>query len=584
MLRTISCLLAGLFLIAAAYGQSSAPQTAKEYFDCGLSLLREKKFAEALDAFRSSARLEPNQPATQANIGAALIALRRPAEAAAAFREAIKLSPNEGSFHTALCRALSFSRSPAEAIAACQEGVRLTPDSPDAYAALIDAMIFGKSAAGDLQRLIDLGIARFRSSELMLGKAASYYAQTGNPLYASQLFERLIRINPNSAFYHARLADLYLRLQRDIDAVTEARKALELEPANPFAQYFMGKLFFELGQHEEAEAAFEKVLASGEELPDTRYYLALSQWRRGRTNTAISTIKAAVAETPESYTYNIELGRMLNQESRYEEAIAPLRKAVELDPKSIEAKAGLGLALFESARLGEALPILEDANRQQPGNEVVTMFLNVARSRQQQIPRIEEMKRFARENPQDAKVRAAILEALAYARRLPEAEAFVDEFWKLKPKDVKLILRIAVAYLTAGDLDKALAAYQRSLEVEENPGAYLGMAGIYAKRGQADEASKAYAKVIELKPDVPNIMKLYADHLRDNGRRREALEMYKRSLALLPMNGPALFNAAVLSAKLGESEAAKRYLGPLKTADPQLAKILERYFRLMILQ
>ena len=110
------------------------------------------------------------------------------------------------------------------------------------------------------------------------------------------------------------------------------------------------------------------------------------------------------------------------------------------------------------------------------------------------------------------------------------------------------------------------------------------MAGIYQKRGQVDEASRAYAKVIELKPDSPNIMKGYADHLRNTGKRREALEMYKRSLAMLPTNSPALFNAGVLSAKLGDIDSARLYLETLKTVDPKSAATLSRFLRLKLWQ
>ncbi len=75
-------------------------------------------------------------------------------------------------------------------------------------------------------------------------------------------------------------------------------------------------------------------------------------------------------------------------------------------------------------------------------------------------------------------------------------------------------------------------------------------------------------------------MKIYADFLRDNGKRREALTMYKRSLEMLPNNAPTLFNAGILSAKLGDLTTARQYLETLKAADPPMAKILARFLKL----
>ena len=51
-----------------------------------------------------------------------------------------------------------------------------------------------------------------------------------------------------------------------------------------------------------------------------------------------------------------------------------------------------------------------EAERLKPGEQVVTMFLSVARSRQQGMAQIEEMKRFAEENPKDLNVRVHLMQ------------------------------------------------------------------------------------------------------------------------------------------------------------------------------
>ena len=77
-------------------------------------------------------------------------------------------------------------------------------------------------------------------------------------------------------------------------------------------------------------------------------------------------------------------------------------------------------------------------------------------------------------------------------------------------------------------------------------------------------------------------MKLFADLLRDNGKRQEALEVYKRSLSLKPLQAPILFNAAALSFKLGDAVAGKQYLADLRGVDPQLAAKIDRCLRLRL--
>lgn len=77
-------------------------------------------------------------------------------------------------------------------------------------------------------------------------------------------------------------------------------------------------------------------------------------------------------------------------------------------------------------------------------------------------------------------------------------------------------------------------------------------------------------------------MSLYGNLLRDNGKRREALDMYKRSLALQPSNAVVIFNAGVMSMKPGRREEAFIYLESLRSADPKLAAILERCLKLRL--
>ena len=75
-------------------------------------------------------------------------------------------------------------------------------------------------------------------------------------------------------------------------------------------------------------------------------------------------------------------------------------------------------------------------------------------------------------------------------------------------------------------------------------------------------------------------MIIYANLLRNNGKRREALEMYKRSLGMLPTNSSALLSAGILSAKLGDLNAARQYLGTLKAIDAKSARVLARFLNL----
>ena len=573
MSRSTSLLIA-LFLTAnITLGQ--VQDVALDHFKRGIEFLKTQKLEEALNAFQAAAKLDPRSAATHGNIGASLMALKRPDEAVAAFRDAAKLAPIDGTFQTALCKALGASGKAVDAVRACEEGVRLNGGSASAHAALIEAMDRAERPDAEVMRLIAAALINFRDSEDVLVASAEYASYEGNRALAVEIWEQLTRRRPDSPYYLGRFAEAAVDVEREAEAITAARRTLEMEPSNPYAQYAMGRIFLELGQHGDASAAFTIARTRSDRLPYAEYYFGVSESRAGRAKSATEAFRRAVRDNPDSFDFHLALGRELTSNSQYEQAVPPLRRSVALDPKDFEAKLALGLALFESAQYPEGIKVLEEVDRAKPGNDTVAMFLRVARSRQEWVPKIDEMKASAKANPKDLNVRINLIETLSFARRINEAEPYFQEAMALKPKEVRDYLRIAVAYTTSGDDDKALDILRRSFEVGENPGTYLNLAGIYSKKGMAEEASAAYAKVIELKPDAPKIMKLYADHLRDNGKRREALEMYRRSLSMLPTFGPTLSSAAILSAKLDDMNAAKTYLATLKAVDPEMAATVE---------
>ena len=567
-LLIILCLTA-----SSAFGQADS---FADHVRRGVEFAQTGKPEDALVAFRAAAAIDPKSAPVHGNIGTTLMVLRRPAEAVAAFQEAIKLAPKDGDFHTSLCGALVATEKYDEAVKACEEGVRLNPESAIAHAALISAMDRANMPDAAVTPVVNTALTRFRESEQLLVAAAEVHSWRRNRQIAVELWEQLTRLRPNSPYYLGRFAEACVDVERETEAISAARRTLEIEPANPYAQYAMGRIFLELGQHGDASNAFKIAITRKDRLPYAQYYYGVSESRAGRTQSAVEAFRRSVADNPRDFNSLVALGRELTNNAQYEEAVPPLKKAVSIYPSDFEAKVSLGLALFESAQYQEGIQIMEDAERQKPGNEIVAMFLRVARGRQAAVPKIDAQKEWVKAHPNEVNGRINLIEALGFSRRIQEAEPYLQEVFALKLKDTRDYVRLAVAYVTAGDNDKALAILRKSFEVGEDPGAYLNLANIYAKRGQPEEASAAYAKVLQFKPDAGGVMKLYADHLRDNGKRREALEMYRRSLALKPTFGPTLSSAAILSAKLDEMDAAKVYLSTLKTVDPEMAATVER--------
>lgn len=582
MSKKIAALLLLFLTISVARGQEPQAETAQSLFEKGIRLLRERSYEQALSAFEASARLDSKQPANYANIGTLYLILRRYDKAESAFRTAIQLVPKNGEFYAELCRALSLQKKHTEALAACEQGVRLSPASDRAEAARLSALQAAGHNVAELQRLADVAVGRFRESEILLLVAVDIYLYNRNFVYAVMLLESLVRMRPDVSKFHGLLAETYLRLGRDTDALASARTALRLEPLNPYANYAMGLIFFELGQHDEAVDSFAKVNTDDQRLNYAAYYQAISESRRGRKEVAVLLLRALARQYPDNVEFVYQLALNLGELDRFEEAIPLYQRANELQPKNLDFMLGLAVSNMMRVNFEASIALFEELTKIKPDNEHYRMFLGVARSRQTISPRLPAMMREAEGEPKNVKIRFDLVRMLAFTNRITEADRYIKELYELNPDSHDIYVGLAIAFSEAGRNEQALDAYKRSLTKKETPSAYLGLAGIYRNRGEFDLAAAAFAKVIELKPDTPNIMKAYADLLRENGKRREALEMYKRSLGLLPSNAQALYHAGLLSLKLGDKNSATQYLAILRTVDAGLAKTLSRCIALRI--
>lgn len=565
-----------LLIPAAAQTQ---PQTAKDFFDKGLRLLNEKKFNESLDAFRRSAQLDAVQPATHANIGGVLMALNRIEESIAPFREAARLAPAEASFRLALCQSLSLTRNHVEAISQCEEGVRLKNEAPEAHAALIAALRTAKRHDEALQKA-EFAARKFADNEILLNFSAELNKQNGNYVRAVELYETLARLRSGSAVYQVNLAEEYLRSERDADAIAAARKAIALEPRQPLAHFYLGRVFFELGQHEEAAQSFQKAVEIDPKVADAFYYLGITDVRRSKSEKAIPALRQAVNLAPDVFDFNLELGKALNEAKLFDEASEYLRKAEKLNPKHFETKAMLGFALVGAAKFDEGINALRDADRLRPGDQTINMILGVAQARKEGSTQIDLMKRIAAKNPKDTDVRDSLAKMLIALRRNKEAEPVIEELLKNSKPSGEFYNNIAVLYADMNQHEKAIEYFRKAAELKPHHIIYLSLAGSLTKLGRTNEANEAYRKALEIKSDSIYILKSYADFLRDEGKRQEALEMYKRAVAAEPTNVPAIYNLSVLYAKTGNLDLAKQYYETLKLIDPAQARILNRLIRL----
>ena len=229
----IVCLLCLTITAQDVAPEANADKKAKvaQLFELGNSYMTEKKYDQAIDAYRELLRIEPTNAAAYHNLGASLGSTRRNEEALEAYQAAVKLAPSRAVFQASLASGYMNLRRWDESLAAFNEAIRLDPNRAETYNAL--GFLYDNT-----RRFEEALATHKKASELAPHQPASFhnlglvYMKLGRPADAIAPLEKALKMNPTyrSARYH--LSNAFSRLRRYNEAVDSFTKLLELDPDN----------------------------------------------------------------------------------------------------------------------------------------------------------------------------------------------------------------------------------------------------------------------------------------------------------------------------------------------------------------
>lgn len=302
----------------------------------GIAYYRTNRFEEARKVLAKAKRLRPAEPVIRYWLGAANLALRRHPEAIGELRghsdpEAIFL----------------LARAYAEYSAELTERVlRKAPESAEA------ARVRAEDAFDESERPHEEVAKPAPSCRLpkCLVEREEYEAAFAalKPVDAESIFllakasqglsravaEKVLAINPDSARAHLMRGEAYERgRERDFErALSEYRRALELQPSLAGVQFALGRTLWKLRRHEEASQALQAELRINPNHGAAHYYLGrvlheLSEHARADTH-----LRQALAARPGWVDALRALGQSLSAQGLRKEAVEVYRDAVAADP------------------------------------------------------------------------------------------------------------------------------------------------------------------------------------------------------------------------------------------------------------
>lgn len=312
-------------------------------------------------------------------------------------------------------------------------------------------------------------------------------------------------------------------------------------------------------------------------------------------------LEKAVRINPSDLQGQLVLAEIYSRQRDYTEAVAAYRKVTQLDPSRAEAFYGLGTILSKQTQYKDAAEALEKAAALgYAGKEIqfdlggvyeaVPDFAKAATAYEKYIglgtadawkarwrlgfcrsqlgeydAAIAALLEAEKAQPNDLKVRDSLAEAYVKAGRLEEAEAAYMALAGLNPPEAKNYYRQAYQmYDAAGKFDRAIGPLKRIIELDpknETNFYYLGMT--YFKVPDYDQAVAAFQQALAVKPEFPHAWYQIGSSYFNAKKYKEAAEAYKKYSALAPEDASGPLNVGVAYIQAKNYEAA---LEPLKKA------------------
>jgi Tfp pilus assembly protein PilF len=308
----------------------------------------------------------------------------------------------------------------------------------------------------------------------------------------------------------AKLAALLLALQTPVaDGIKalDAGKPAEAEAhflkavaadAKDFSSYF--NLAFAQSQQNkdlDAIANYRKVLELKPGLYEAELNLGILLLRQKMYKDAVPVLEAAAKQKPAEYRAQFYLGEALSNAGQGAAAEAAYRKALGIKADSAEAAHGVGQALLQQGKTAEGAPYFEQAAKLDASYEQTLLHLATVHEADKNLEAaIAIYKRF----PQDAAARERLGQLLTETGKAGAAIVELEAAVKASPT-VANLTALATAYLQNKEPEKCQPVMDAALRLEPNNGELRLLYGrLLRELRKFEQAANQFALAVKLDP------------------------------------------------------------------------------------
>jgi len=306
------------------------------------------------------------------------------------------------------------------------------------------------------------------------------------------------------------------------------------------------------GQLDLAAQKYRAILKLEPKLAPAYNNLGRLYFKQGRYTEAISVLRQGLTLDSQMAASRALLGIALFEVNNDQAARRQLTQALALNPKDLRAKLYLARSLLELGDLSSATHMLEDLERAEPRNPQVLYTLGEAYMKLAAAT----LDRLQKTNPNSYLVEVLLGKSAEAKQAFEEAAEHYRKAIAAAPNAQGLHYLLGHCLWRDGKFSDALREFQRELQVDPYNYQAAWHAALVLLEQDPRQADRLATRALELKPDLPAALMVRGRALLALNKPEEAVQDFRKVVALDPEEDTAHFQLARAYRQLGLTQQA----------------------------
>jgi tetratricopeptide (TPR) repeat protein len=453
-------------------------------------------------------------------------------------RKVVELKPKELRYRQLLAMSYIRTKNTDKAEETLREALTALPDSSAAKLAYVEFLTVQRSPERGVEALREFITREPKNYELQFG-LGSLQQRSNHPEDALATYQKILAADKDGVqglSARNRIAAMHVAGKRYDEASKLIDEVLKENPQDNDALILRGNIALERNDPAAAIGDLRAVLRDQPRAVGLLRTLSRAHLANGEPVLAEETLRNAMDAAPADVSVRMELAQLLTQSGRADQAVAILEETVKHVPENAAVRESLvrsyigannldsarraaedlkltgptlasgpylsGLVAHAQGRLDDAQRELEKALQMQPNAmDVLTALTRLDLQRERVAPAIARLQVAADADPRNAVVRNMLAEVYLSTKDPAKATRQLAEALKIAPKWWVPHRNLALAKLSVGDRDGALAAYEAGVKATEyQPSLIADLSALYERGNRIDDAIRLYEELHKRNP------------------------------------------------------------------------------------